>query len=341
MRGLKPERIHGLVKEDVERVMKYAAYVLIIHEGEKSRVEIKKSKSKKPRLSVIAVVGSGKFAGVSYERALLLEIGLGRGRPYQKVEFNAEKGGELSRRKWFSLTPEQYRAIAPHLFSLLKEIAEEQMAKWKNGPFYDVVVKRVFFSRKLGEHIERRKTLSYPRGVRFTASVADDFLVKDIYWAEMNLNKRVQVKMSRTASAVQHFLRPYFTKRPAKKDIWSVRAFKRAKYALTHSSLPRHLKVEMFFRHLRGYEHYPGTRHPYWEELAELIHWDGDKSPKYRELALASLSGQKDRLCEIQLEVSRNSNYVVFEVFSSPLEISFMPPPQHRLYAGQYEIPTV
>lgn len=146
MNGIRPENIPILIARDVLNVKKYAAIVLEIEEG-----VMRFSRNENPRLNVIAVVGPGKFLDKEYKEAVLLEIGIGKSRPYHIPAFKKEKGPWISKRKkWFSLTEHQYRVIAPKIFSILGLLTNERVGNWKCGPNnpFCVPAHRFYWSRK-------------------------------------------------------------------------------------------------------------------------------------------------------------------------------------------------
>lgn len=327
MKGVGARKIPQLINGDVDLVSCEAQYVLILYK-EDGMYDVTVKRNPNGKLSVIAVIGEGTFEGVCYPLAVLCEIGLRRGKPYQRP-YARDASGKLIlwRRTWFALTFEQYRAVAPRIFSILQGITDETSRAWlfgnrKNPRAVSLPIKR--WNRKKRSVETVSKTVKYLNGVRFSILPKEEFLIRDLYWAEAFLNEDI----ARITEGLVHFigqsLAPYMKRRPNRKDFFSLRRTRRMKESVLSSSLPLHLKIELlkdfFSRHPDPqWAAYP---HPYWEELCSILHWDGETMPPECELLGVRVGDDPGiRLGNIQTRILQRPNgyqYFVFEVYERP-----------------------
>jgi len=322
MRGLNPEKIPGLIVKDVRVVEEEAIGVFKIFPDWVEFVE-----NKSPRLGVLAVVGPAEGFGRKFEKALLLEVGVSRGRPYHPAKGLKRQLGqsEISkRRKWLSLSPEQYQLIAPFLFTKLQELTNERVPLWKKGPYSEdpflVPTPRHYWSRHYKTLFESIKYLPQPKGVRFSVSREDEFFLGDIYWAEKNLNPYLSKKLMKLAKFIDLLLSYY------RKNNWQGERFLRLRKVqhiqrvLRKIKLPAHLIKEIM--DLKDRSGLPVVKDSRLAEIAEKfgVKFYQGKSEEQR-LAERALANPSQRVGEIQLRVTTGleagKDYIVFEVFSS------------------------
>src|SRR3989344_9639765 len=91
------------VERDVHRVRQHAAHIITL-----SPLGATVRTNPNPLMRSIAVVGSGEYRGTKYDEAVLLEIGMQRGRPYAPAENScgerkSDRVRVPRRRKWFAL----------------------------------------------------------------------------------------------------------------------------------------------------------------------------------------------------------------------------------------------
>src|SRR3989344_7425339 len=126
IRGINPKDVPRLIKKDVEFAKTQALGFFRIQPDLSAEFEWNRAKPERiePLVSVLPVIGSSRGFGQEFEEALLMEVGMVRARPYKLARGTGWRRGEkvvMSRRKWFSPTPEQYLALAPLLFQTLQD----------------------------------------------------------------------------------------------------------------------------------------------------------------------------------------------------------------------------
>lgn len=201
-----------LIEADVRRIYENAAYVLIMN-SEKSFSLVSNPGA---RLNVIAVIGPAIFKGREIEKALLLEVGIGKTRPYHRSKGvnNGQKLPEIpKRRKLFGLTAKQYRLVAPALLGLFLEIATEKVAAWTTPPFFKAETESVWFSAKRKKTVVSARKRSYPRGIWFGVLHEDVFLAADLLWAETQQNETIKRVVGGLAGFIGKRLSLYLGKR--------------------------------------------------------------------------------------------------------------------------------
>jgi len=308
----------------VNRVIQYAAFIIsLTPEGPTFFT------NPKPSLNVLAVIGPGTGTPLKrfYKRALLLEVGLGTGRPYHEAKSPFEKtpSGKPKnipkRHKWFHLTAEQYIQIAPIIFSRLQEITDQKVANWKcnhENPFF-IPITRHYFSR-------RKKTLfienSYKpcqRGARFAVSLEDRFLLSDIYWAEKHnpdLRRRlkglanfIDLRLNFSSSAKK-------TKGPPRKEFRTLKRFIQVAEMLAKRNLPaRHIVDLLDFLPLKN----DGSRSAYYYEISRLLGYAGEELREEKFIRQV-LANPHLRLNGIKLRITTglsHRDHIVFEISAS------------------------
>lgn len=303
------------VAEDVARVRAEAFLVLEFSKDPESPTV---TENPDGMYNVIAVIGPGTglpgtpAAGQSFDKALLCEIGISRGRPYAaSFRWDKNSGTKRSathRRKWFQISPADYKkALGAILFHYLQFLADVRIEKWKDPVTY-VRVPTAQLHRLSNEVVEGRGQWSrIEKGARFTVSAADSELVTDLYayvLADRQLEESVvgltnlmDLQLDRYRGGFTYFKR--------------LKAAANLRDVLDLSPLPRILKMEAISR-------LPDrTRRMFGSHLAALLHWNG-KTPPLLERARnsqdfhARINGSRFRL------VREKRGLIVVEFFASP-----------------------
>ncbi len=306
-----------LVQGDVERV-KTEAIAWI----NASSLEL--TASPNPRLPIVAIIGPGaagasappKIRGMAYSEAVLCEVGIGKGRPYvgtnvqHAVRTPEGKKWVAKRRKWFFLTEEQYRAVAPALFAFLQRRVDEKTAAWKFGPHrpFRYHIEEVRWKIRTHDFQQRVRTRVPRYGMYFTVSAVDELLARDIYCAELTCNPHLKRTMAGLANYMHACLRTYNTRFAWERfcALKGVGAITRRLHMHT-DRLPTYLLAEMLTWHFPE-----GTQYRFWPELLRLVGWDGKKTPQAI-AASHALPGIADRI----------GNMVIFVVAERPSGITF------------------
>ena len=330
MRGISPEKISKLVARDVRIVEKEARLIFEIL-PDKRTIEIIENPN--PRLNVIAVVGPSWGFERGWSKVLLAEIGISRSRPYheaQGLNRTPEQSNIPHRNKWFSLTPQQYQLIAPLIFRRLEGITEKRVALWKTGLFSDnkfvIPTTWNYWLRRSKRFIQRDSLIIPPRGTRFTVHLKDELFVRDIYWAELNLNEQLRRYIIGMARLIDLRL-SWYAHRKSQRPFHNLKGANEVRERLKNSFLLRHPHLSKeIVRRLKDGEYRPKGRKeksPYWQVVAEMIDWNGEPIPERKLAYLASchpiLFHPGTRLGEIQVLVTtsleKKKDHIVFEVF--------------------------
>ncbi len=331
MRGIKPSDYPHLADRDVELVRAEAAH-LFIQDGD----GFSYLKHRNPGLGIIAVIGKpiaepllAELASCRFDSAVLLEIGIGKSRPYHDARRpkDCADGNSVwlpKRRKWFALAPEQYRAIAPEIFKLMQELTDRKIAARKchpGNPFLISYLQR-HYCQNTKRYSERTNTGNFPQGTRYCADLRDGSLLDDLYFATLFGNAQVARHMTGAANYICRCLNRY------KKNGYGTTKFaglKRVDYirkTLDSAILaPDWLKQEVLFSlpDGRGYRMQ--------ENLLEYFGVSCETYPEKKQALQALRSGAKMRLENIQLRVLRSAkNQAVFEVTASDNYRRFLPP---------------
>lgn len=314
--------IKQLVEKDVQRVLTRAKIVLRISGG-----DVQKIHNPNPILNVIGIIGPSEAFGKKFESALLSEIGLWRTHPFSsaKIPYDLRRVGESYtipyRRKWFRLTREQYRLVAPKIFSTLQSLVDEGTKKWDRTPQdgWKIETKRFQLIRRKKQVIEKTSYKAWPRGLRFSVLWRDEYIARDIFWAELNLNKELRNFLRKAAQYINLMMKDY------RKKGYSQRSFDNLKGAINILKLARtatlqrypYLWAEIFEKYITDQANLKGKGSLFLTELSQLVSWNGEE---FKQRRLASLAGDdpKSRLNDIQLRFVRENEeygYCVFEVF--------------------------
>lgn len=323
MKGLRPDLIPVLIGNDARRVKKEAAIVFLIDRNGGNKVKI--LKNPESRLNIIAIVGPSQAFGRKFEEAVLCEIGIGASRPYHEARKpngtrkEREPINIPARRKWFSLSQEQYLAVAPVLFRCLQELTNHKVSRWKTGhhnnnPFF-IRSPRNYFSIRNKKLIRKETFRNFPIGTRYAVSIADKCLLSDIFWADL---KSREWQLRKLAKFVDKRLSPYrnggYKKRKSFSKLEGVKDIQRS--FSTNKYLSKYLLVEMMNKYLPR-----GVNNAFWRELCDLVEWDGEELSEEHKLAASAHPDPELRLGGIQFRITtgldRKKDHIVLEVFPS------------------------
>lgn len=299
----------GFVQKDVQ-IARQAQHLIKVTE---KRVRVM---SQDTQIPLIAVVGPVQHNSYSYREAVLMEVGANRSRPYQPIQ-PYTPGGRTKRHymrprtKAFGPTHDQYNRLAPRLFSLLQELTDRKVETWKS-PIYWLPFPCRYFKRHGRQMLVRdggRKPVS--RGVRFCVSRADPMLVSDLYWAEFNMNSRVQHIIAGLAGFMH--IRLSRTRSRSAKEFKRTKAFADIAPQFETSWLSRHLLAEALqHERLKRWHH-----HPIMEAFGDLIEWNGQPTSE-RHMAQKVVNGVDPRTrigMERELRIVRKTpKHIVVEM---------------------------
>ena len=320
MRGINQLKIECFACQDIRLIKKEAVFVIKINEN--GNLEWC-HRNKEGRLSVIAIIGPTQQFNRSFNEAVLLEIGLKRGKPYHEAFIANRKSGNEpltlhKRRQWFSLSPEQWLKVRGPIFSLLQEITNERVNKWKcgpNNPYYIRTPKHRWTIRGK-KMIKTESKKPYLSGIRFSIALKDQMFIKFVYWLEIYFNKNLQKHLKGMANFIDKRLAPYrwnghkrkFSKLGGARDI--LKSFNSQK------KLPEYLMAKMI-------EKLPnGEKNRFYYDIIDLFCLTKDKIPVEDKLAKSALvSGNFNLSPAPQVRVTtglnRKKDHIVFELFFS------------------------
>lgn len=310
------------IKRDV-RVIKENARIIFRLSADERSFEIVENKN--PRLNVIVVIGPYK----KWKELLLCEIGISRTRPYNEARGLKRELSQSNiplRKSCLSLSPQQYQLIAPVIFKKIEKIAYQRVISWEKGPYshdpFWVPIRKSYWKRSNKKFQEQDRFIRAKKGARFTVSLKEEFLVNDIYWAELNLNEVLTGGLFRKGYLNRFVnlidLRLNWYRSPVhykgRKLFRTLKGAEQVEGMLQTSSLSqsRHLLVEVV-RRLRDEK-----KNIFWEHVADMIGWDGLETEESK-LAKTALPEPKSRLGSIQIRITTGldakKDYIVFEVF--------------------------
>lgn len=316
-----PRQIARTVEKDVHRVRKHAVFVLQIENG-----LVRLTGNQHARLGVIAVIGPGESFGISFSEALLCEIGISKLRPWHRSRaHNGTRFPNAERRQWFSLSNDQYRLAAPWIFSLIQQIADIRIARWKahrtNDHFW-CAKRRQYYSRRMGKlHEYTWKYRVPPRGIRFSISKRDRLLYADVIWAAFH-SGQTRRHLKGLARFVDICLGRY--KRGYQRSFQKLHFVRKVESHLIGKldrQLPRYILAELplFMPH--------GKKNKLWAEIVELterVTGICEETNPERALMLNVEPGARERMGKIDLKIisefgnpPRELDYLTFEVFPS------------------------
>jgi len=309
------ERISKLVNDDVKRVTENARIVLVIDQSNRL-VEIRENENF--RMNIIAVIGPSFGFNRNWDKVLLLEIGIALTRPYHKMKGENKKPDQSYfpiRRKWFYLTPEQYQLIAPIIFKKMEFMAYQAVCSWKSGcPGNRFLISAPwhFLQKRLRKTIERDSVVEVQTGIRFSVSVKDELLVKDIYRAELFSNNWLKSNIQGIVTYITVKL-GFYQNYKGNRALNELKGFCEIKKTLLEKCYLRrfpHLRIEAVRILAKS-----GIQH--WQEVAEMIDWNHQDTEE-KKLALQAMPNTWSRFGNIQILVTtsfdKQKDYIVFEV---------------------------
>lgn len=223
------------------------------------------------RLNVLAVIGPTSAFGLEFAEAVLCEVGLHESRPYHRAKKprlarnTNEPRAIPQRRKWFQLTTEQYQLAGLAIFRQLQLLTNRRVATWKRGldnPHYIKSSKSFFIKSQVKEFQAR---IYQQPACRFSSALADEQLVSDLYWAELNsptTRNYLQGAARRIDVVLKRYRRDGYCRVPEQ-----LIGFQRAEQTLKNLSrwLPGYLVAEVI-------NHLPqGERNRLYQEVKDLV----------------------------------------------------------------------
>lgn len=303
---------------DVETVKKYARCCIYIT-SDGVRVE----ENQHYRIEILAVIGQYQDDRLNLDEAVLLEVGLSRGKPYQ--EATGLKDGNPNypknypcRHPYLSITAEQYQLVAPEIFNYLVEYSINKVSLWKNDWFdpwwikIDVGTHKNRFSGLTKDH----KWLAARPAIRFAVSVHDNFLVSDIYWAELYGKDNLQEDLKKILKFIGDNLGGYKMRdRKRFPSNW----MKFPRFAAAISSLKRLPKYVQFFIWKK---HFPINQYFHYE-IMEQIGFQGIDC--WEEVCAQNvLDNPSNRIGDVSIRIVRKSDrFVVFEILPPPPKVEY------------------
>ncbi|MFH0852190.1 MAG: hypothetical protein V1845_01100 [bacterium] len=360
MNGISPAEIPILIAKDVERVKQFAAVVIDISHpgitvnptpglGVLAVIGPGEFQSKKYEEAVLCEIGLGESR--PYHRALMPKS-IRRERPiknenrkrYRREWFiliseylvnnfgaalknNGIKHRAIERRReWFSMTDQQYMVASPIIFDMLQIFTDIAVKLRKKGAYSEnpflVPTERNYYSRK---HKTVFSSVSYKpalNGARFVVSLVDRNLLNDVFFAELELNDRLQNHLRGLMRFSDLYLDIY--KKSFSRSFQNLNRVGFIGRTRSFRKLPKYLKIEMLNRYLPK-----GNHNPLWKNYVDLFGWNGEPT-KERKLANLVLPKPKKRIGDVQLRITtglsdkksrdrsgRQKDHIVFEVMPS------------------------
>lgn len=291
------------------------------------------------RLPIIAVIGRpvvavkdlspkrcrgvSQFLETDLHPAVLLEVGVGCSRPYHEaIGRNQTRpvSSISSRAKWFLLSMEQYKEVAPLVSENMDTYARERVSSWKNGPFSDdpflIKTSRTWYSRG------RKKTLytplvkkAWPRGIRFSVATRDELLLGDVLRADLSY---MQQSLTGLAKFIDMRLNGFRLTRHSDEKLLGLKCVRDVIEAVERRRLlPHHIRFMADLRHSNGQK---AIRHHRFRKIAMRWGIDNKIEPELLELAQGPCLGNQ---LKITTGLESLRPYVVFEVFPDLAEVPF------------------
>lgn len=291
------------------------------------------------RLNVIAIIGEGWIDGVHCPEALLCEVGISVVRPYVTAQLpngtrqvgEANRSRLRSRKPYATLTEEQYLLVTPTLFGVIQEMADAMIArriqnpdkpftKWTAVPMVAKGKKRKIVSENRERKIET--------GARFSIHRSDEFLVNDVYAAELFYNRNVQEGIRKAIKLIRRYLKkfkgndngvPKAAQNHFKEELLEISAF------------PGYLWMEAVQRlRIEAVKRLRGVDESYYVYELKKMFGCIEEPTEERRRATASLPHARKRLQGMRLRLTykhANPSIIVFEVFASPAWRQYRPIP--------------
>ncbi len=320
------------IARQVANVKRYATHVLII--GKDGELEYYVNED--GLLKVLAVIGAHRNRDYDVDEAVLLEIGMNRTRPYRVLQFPQRlRQPGMSRRiqprhDGFNLTREQYAVVAPAIFAILVEQATNQVTARKTGwmPYTIRGLGHRSAGDKLSKIILTKKgklfgiDLQYDKlpSVRYTISQTDQFLLRDIYWAEIFGNLTVQANLRVFGDSILPKLKVALKKARRSPRDWSTSPYFRAAYEVFDM-----FRTKPYLQRILLRDHIKAQNY-FYDVIAQKLGWVDDSPIEEELLALAAVDDPESRLEGIQIKIWRK--------FGGLLSFDIYPPPPKSNEAG-------
>lgn len=315
MRGLKPEMIPELVRRDVELVKKEAIFLLEFRGGD-TEVKI----SPENRLNILVVIGPVENHAINDKRiikyfpkeAILLEIGLRRGRPYAEAKNTSRRVGEPVnfpfRRKWFQMSGFQFLKTVPLIFRLFQEHANKITFHWRDSYISGL---RNWWSHRQGKLFCEKKYRLRKKGIRFSVHKKDEHLLKFVYWAELNLNHSLKNHLSGLVKFIDKRLKIYRENGYSRK-FSDLKGARQIEDIIRRQHLPLYFLEEMIKKYIPR-----GAKNPFINEISELVGYNGDKILERQLAQSAYIPDINDIELRVVCGLEEAKDYIVFELESN------------------------
>jgi len=308
-----------LVKKDASIIEKYATTIMIIAPDNESFELIHNPIN--PRIGILAVIGPtdssddqkfrpDQIMDEDFKQAILLEIGLGSNRPYKRIKNKKDHIEITKRRKWFCLTKKQYKLIAPHIFSFILKNSLRKIRTWKRKGYTRISgpKSRWVMKKKLNWELWKDR----PKGTRFSVSLKDNFVLRDVFWTELN-NKQIIFSLEGLANSIDMTMRI----RRYKKNYKGKRLFQKLKGARDILEDTKEIHIRLKNELL---EKFIGRNYLFYNQLRNLFELPKEVPESKIAKKAERLPNPKERTGNIQLRITKNGglrkdrDYIVFEV---------------------------
>lgn len=264
----------NLRKEERDiKTVKEISKILITISCDDKKVKIKLNDNLKEGIGgIIAVIGHTK----DLKEVLLLEVGIGRSRPYAKSRFPGYYVD--SREKIFKISLDQHKIVMPHILEAIQLITDLRIENWKVGcptnPF-KVKYKNNWYTKR-GGFSSREICINKTPSIRFSFHKSDQLLVDDMFCLFLS-SDWTRCKMIGLGRFIDKALSVYRDRKRTFKKFELLKNVREVKRVL--SRWPTFLTEEMLLNYLPD-----GNKNFFFDDLAELIRWDGltisDKNKK-------------------------------------------------------------
>lgn len=295
---MKTTRKEKMARRDVELARRISLVTIEIDREAKITLSLKEELLNPLRLGGrISVIGP---SGV-LDESLLMEVGIGPSRPYNAGWMPADNSHKRwwfpERKNFFEITEEQYRVVAPLIFCFIQFFADRRVSRWKcnhNNP-YSVKIMRRWWSHRKKRFFNREEVVNVKLATRFSVSTKDNFILSDVFLAELGFNESLRIKLGRLARFVDKRLKRCRSEYKGKKDFCKLKASQDIREAADR--LPNYHMIEMF-------NHLPyGRKNVFYRHLAKLFKWDEIDKTAERKFADSALFGSEKRFGKMQLQV--------------------------------------
>lgn len=301
------------IDRDVVLVRREARYVItLVGEDESVR------HNPNGNLNVVAIIGPGEYKGVSYPKALLMEAGIGKTRPYHRARPREDVGNISYRMPLCGVDAVTYTRISDVLFDLLQRITNERVGAYKWGPHHPFLLrikpKRFTPTTGLQTTVAFKEKL---RGCRFSFAKRDSWALADIYWLQLN---RMNGKIAKWITKTLRLHEANADLSRTKSGRWLGEQFQKACPLVGQGHLQPYVLIDALRRLPKG------RQYPHYSQLCQLIStvapdWRGGLTSE-QVLATKTASNPGRRLAGICLRDTSgldrrydHKDHVTFELF--------------------------